>query len=104
MMKLGLFLHGPGQHIAAWRDPTSDPGAGMKLSHYVHLAQLGERALFDFVFNADTQATFGPDDLEVWKRSTVAHRIEPITLLGAYFLAREGIHWSDSLRTETNSV
>ena len=28
----------------------------------------------------------------------------PITLLGAYFLAREGVHWSDSLRTETNSV
>ena len=24
----------------------------------------------------------------------------PITLLGAYFLAREGMHWSDSLRTE----
>ncbi len=25
----------------------------------------------------------------------------PITLLGAYFLTREGIHWSDSLREET---
>ncbi|HUH96232.1 MAG TPA: lysylphosphatidylglycerol synthase transmembrane domain-containing protein [Anaerolineales bacterium] len=25
----------------------------------------------------------------------------PITLLGAYFLTREGIRWSDSLRTET---
>jgi glycosyltransferase 2 family protein len=25
----------------------------------------------------------------------------PITLLGAYFLAREGIKWSDSLRSET---
>jgi uncharacterized protein (TIRG00374 family) len=25
----------------------------------------------------------------------------PVTLLGAYFLAREGIKWSDSLRTET---
>jgi hypothetical protein len=24
----------------------------------------------------------------------------PITLLGAYFLTREGIKWSDSLRTE----
>jgi glycosyltransferase 2 family protein len=28
----------------------------------------------------------------------------PITLLGAYFLAREGMHWSDSLRAETNNV
>ncbi len=25
----------------------------------------------------------------------------PITLVGAYFLAREGIHWSDNLRAET---
>jgi uncharacterized protein (TIRG00374 family) len=27
----------------------------------------------------------------------------PITLLGAYFLTREGIKWSDSLRTETEN-
>jgi hypothetical protein len=25
----------------------------------------------------------------------------PITLLGAYYLAREGIKWSDNLRSET---
>ena len=28
----------------------------------------------------------------------------PITLLGAYYLAREGISWSDSLRSETQNV
>src|SRR5512141_2902548 len=28
----------------------------------------------------------------------------PITLLGAYYLTREGIHWSDSLRAETSDV
>jgi hypothetical protein len=28
----------------------------------------------------------------------------PITLLGAYYLAREGIRWSDSLRAETSNV
>jgi uncharacterized protein (TIRG00374 family) len=28
----------------------------------------------------------------------------PITLLGAYYLAREGIKWSDSLRQETQSI
>ena len=26
----------------------------------------------------------------------------PITVLGAYFMAREGIKWNDALRTETN--
>jgi len=28
----------------------------------------------------------------------------PITLLGAYFLAHEGVRWSDSLRTETETT
>jgi len=28
----------------------------------------------------------------------------PITLLGAYFLAREGVHWSDSLRAEAREA
>ncbi len=28
----------------------------------------------------------------------------PITLLGAYYLAREGIKWSDTLRTETRQI
>lgn len=28
----------------------------------------------------------------------------PITLLGAYYLAREGIHWSDSLQAETEKL
>jgi hypothetical protein len=28
----------------------------------------------------------------------------PITLLGAYFLTREGIRWNDSLRTETQNL
>jgi alkanesulfonate monooxygenase len=91
MMKLGLFLAGPGQHIAAWRDPATDSNAGQSLRHYVQLTQLAERAKFDFVFNADTQATFGPDDINVWKRNMVAHRIEPITLLGALASVTEHI-------------
>ena len=83
MMKLGLFLAGPGQHIASWRDPDVDPNAGQSLRNYVQITQLAEAAKFDFVFNADTQATFGPDDINIWKRNTVSQRIEPITLLGA---------------------
>jgi alkanesulfonate monooxygenase SsuD/methylene tetrahydromethanopterin reductase-like flavin-dependent oxidoreductase (luciferase family) len=90
-MKLGLFLAGPGQHIAAWRDPATDANAGQSLSHFVSLTQLAERAKFDFVFNADTQSTFGPDDINVWKRNMVAHRIEPITLLGALAAVTEHI-------------
>jgi FMN-dependent oxidoreductase (nitrilotriacetate monooxygenase family) len=91
MMKLGLFLAGPGQHIAAWRHPATAPDAGQSLRHFATLAQRAEAAKFDFVFNADTQATFGPDDVEAWKRNTVGHRIEPITLLGALAAVTERI-------------
>jgi FMN-dependent oxidoreductase (nitrilotriacetate monooxygenase family) len=91
MMKLGLFLAGPGQHIAAWRDPAAVPDAGQSLRHFVSLTQLGERALFDFAFTADTNATFGPDDVDAWKRTAVAHRIEPLTLLGALSAVTERI-------------
>jgi hypothetical protein len=28
----------------------------------------------------------------------------PITLLGAYYLAQEGVHWSDSLRAEATDA
>ena len=53
MMKLGLFLAGPGQHVAAWRDAAVAPDAGQDLRHFVNLTQIGERAKFDFVFTAE---------------------------------------------------
>jgi N-acetyl-S-(2-succino)cysteine monooxygenase len=83
MMKLGLFLQGGGHHIAAWRDPAVAAEGPQSLAHYVETARIAERARFDLLFNADTQATFGPDDIDVWKRTTGALRLEPLTLLGA---------------------
>jgi N-acetyl-S-(2-succino)cysteine monooxygenase len=83
MMKLGLFFEGCGHHIAAWRDPEVDAHARQSLAHYVEIAQLAERGKFDFLFTADTNATFGPDDADAWTRTTAASRLEPITLLGA---------------------
>ncbi len=83
MMKLGLFLSGPGHHIAAWRDPSVAPDAGQSLRHYIEIAKLGERGRFDFLFNADSNSTFGPDDVNVWKRTTATLRLEPLTLMGA---------------------
>ena len=83
MMKLGLFLAGTGHHIASWRDPSVASDANANLRQYIEVTQTAERALFDFVFNADSNSTFGPDDPEMWKRTAVAMRIEPLTLLGA---------------------
>ena len=83
MMKLGFFLYGTGHHIASWRDQGVVPDANRSLRHYIDITQTAERGLFDFVFNADSNSTFGPDDPEMWKRTAVAMRIEPLTLLGA---------------------
>jgi alkanesulfonate monooxygenase len=91
MMKLGLFFEGCGHHIAAWRDPDVDAHARQSLAHYVEIAKLGERGRFDLLFTADTNATFGPDDVDAWSRTTAAARLEPITLLGALAAMTEHI-------------
>jgi FMN-dependent oxidoreductase (nitrilotriacetate monooxygenase family) len=91
MMKLGLFFQGCGHHVAAWRDPEVDPNSGQKLSHYVDIARTAERGKFDLLFTADTNATFGADDVQSWIRTTQASRLEPITLLGALAAVTEHI-------------
>jgi N-acetyl-S-(2-succino)cysteine monooxygenase len=83
MMRLGLFLAGPGHHIAAWRDESAAANSTQSLRHYIELTQAAERAKFDLVFNADTNSTFGPDDPNIWKRTANSMRLEPLTLLGA---------------------
>ncbi len=83
MMKLGLFAEAGGHHIAAWRHPDAVAGASQSFAHYADMARLAERGCFDMLFLADTVATFGPDDVDVWKRGVQASRLEPITLLAA---------------------
>lgn len=83
MMKLGCFLDGSGHHVAAWRDPDVDPHGRQTLKQYVEIARIAERGKFDLLFMADTNATFGADDVETWTRTTLASRLEPVTLLSA---------------------
>jgi N-acetyl-S-(2-succino)cysteine monooxygenase len=90
-MKLGLFLEGTGHHTAAWRDPDVDPMARQSLPHFIDIARLAERGKFDMLFLADTNATFGADDVESWTRTTLASRLEPITLLSALAAVTEHI-------------
>jgi alkanesulfonate monooxygenase len=82
-MKLGLFVSGPGHHVAAWRDPDVEPDSSQSLKHYIEIARLGEHGRFDFLFNADSNSTFGPDDVNVWKRTIASLRLEPLTLMSA---------------------
>lgn len=82
-MRLGLFFEGLGHHIVAWRDPKVDATQRQAFEHYVRIARTAERGLFDLVFTADTFAMFGPDEPEVWSRTTRMSRHEPLTLLAA---------------------
>jgi N-acetyl-S-(2-succino)cysteine monooxygenase len=91
MMKLGMFLEGTGHHVAAWRDPDVDASGRQSLKHFSDIARLAERGKFDMLFLADTNATFGADDVESWSRSTSASRLEPITLLSALAAVTENI-------------
>jgi FMN-dependent oxidoreductase (nitrilotriacetate monooxygenase family) len=91
MMHLGLFIAGEGHHIAAWRDPSTPRLANQDIDHYIQLAQKGERALFDFLFTADTNAVFYGDEIAGWSQTTQALRLEPLTLLSALAVATQRI-------------
>ncbi|CAN7188798.1 LLM class flavin-dependent oxidoreductase [Aminobacter sp. LjRoot7] len=52
-IKLGAFLPGGGQHIAAWRHPGSPADGATNFAFHTELAQTAERGLFDAYFLAD---------------------------------------------------
>jgi len=83
MMKLGLFIEGGGHHMAAWRHPGVASNGRIRIESFMDAAQTAERAGFDMVFTADTNASFGADDIVYWTHSSAASRLEPLTMLGA---------------------
>ena len=81
-LKLGAFLWPTGHHIAAWRHPAVPANSGVNFAHFVEVARIAERGLFDMLFFADQAAIFNdtPDNLS---RNSYMVRIEPFTLLAA---------------------
>ena len=55
-IKLGAFLPGGGQHIAAWRHPDPPADGATSFEFHKQLAQTAERGLFDAYFLADNLA------------------------------------------------
>jgi N-acetyl-S-(2-succino)cysteine monooxygenase len=61
-LRLGAFLPGAGQHVAAWRHPDAKADAALDIEYYKRLALTAERGLFDAYFLADgLAANFGGD-------------------------------------------
>lgn len=78
---LGAYIsYGTGHHAASWRHPASDVTATRNIDHYVRLAQLVERNLFDLIFLSDAPAVFNDDRAGFSGRVT---SFEPLTLLSA---------------------
>ncbi|TCQ06120.1 FMN-dependent oxidoreductase (nitrilotriacetate monooxygenase family) [Rhizobium sp. PP-F2F-G36] len=80
-IKLGAFLPGGGQHIAAWRHPDQPLDGATNFRFHVELAQTAERGLFDAYFLADGLAVAFGGGIEGGNARVVG--FEPVTLFSA---------------------
>ncbi|MGV1793714.1 LLM class flavin-dependent oxidoreductase [Rhizobium sp. A37_96] len=80
-IKLGAFLPGGGQHIAAWRHPDQPLDGAVNLKFHIELAQEAERGLFDAYFLADGLAIAFGGGVEGGNARVVG--FEPVTLFSA---------------------
>ncbi|WP_287884367.1 MULTISPECIES: LLM class flavin-dependent oxidoreductase [Paracoccus] len=80
-IRLGAFLPGGGQHIAAWRHPDQPVDGATSLEFHVALAQEAERGLFDAYFLADGLAIAFGGGIEGGNAKVAG--FEPVTLFAA---------------------
>jgi FMN-dependent oxidoreductase (nitrilotriacetate monooxygenase family) len=80
-IKLGAFLPGGGQHVAAWRHPDQPVDGAVSFAFHKQLAQTAERGLFDAYFLADNLA-IGPGGAREGGNARIAG-FEPVTLFSA---------------------
>jgi FMN-dependent oxidoreductase (nitrilotriacetate monooxygenase family) len=81
-MKLGMFIRPSGHHIASWRHPRAVADAGVNFPHFVEMAQLAERGLFDMLFSADQHTVWTVTESAI-ERVHYNAWMEPYTLLSA---------------------
>ncbi|MGX9740550.1 LLM class flavin-dependent oxidoreductase [Pseudocitrobacter corydidari] len=80
-IKLGAFLPGGGQHIAAWRHPDQPADGATHFEFHKQLAQTAERGLFDAYFLADGLAVPAAGGTEGGSAKVAG--FEPVTLFSA---------------------
>ncbi len=81
-IRLGAFLPGAGQHVAAWRHPDANADGAFTFEHYKNLAQTAEKGLFDAFFLADGLAASFDGSLKSGYGDKAAG-FEPVTLFSA---------------------
>lgn len=82
-MRLGAFVMATGHHVAAWRHPGSQVDSGTNIDHYVEVARIAERGLFDQLFVADSPGQRHEGDREALSRQGRVSYFEPVTLWAA---------------------
>lgn len=80
-IKLGAFLPGGGQHVAAWRHPDQPTDGATSFEFHKQLAQTAERGLFDAYFLADGLAVSFGGGTEGGNARVAG--FEPVTLFSA---------------------
>jgi FMN-dependent oxidoreductase (nitrilotriacetate monooxygenase family) len=80
-IKLGAFLPGGGQHVAAWRHPDQPADGATNFGFHRELAQTAERGLFDAYFLADGLTVSFGGGTEGGNAKVAA--FEPVTLFSA---------------------
>ncbi len=80
-IRLGAFLPGGGQHIAAWRHPDSPADGATSFAFHLELAKEAERGLFDAYFLADSLAIAFGGGIEGGNAKVAG--FEPVTLFSA---------------------
>ena len=80
-IRLGAFLPGGGQHVAAWRHPDQPVDGATSLEFHKRLAQTAERGLFDAYFLADGLAVAFGGGMEGGNAKVAG--FEPVTLFAA---------------------
>ncbi|MDZ4094150.1 MAG: LLM class flavin-dependent oxidoreductase [Paracoccaceae bacterium] len=80
-IRLGAFLPGGGQHIAAWRHPDQPTDGATSFAFHLQLAQEAERGLFDAYFLADGLAIAFGGGTEGGNAKVAG--FEPVTLFAA---------------------
>ena len=80
-IKLGAFLPGGGQHVAAWRHPDQPTDGATNFEFHKQLALTAERGLFDAYFLADGLAVSFGGGMEGGNAKVAG--FEPVTLFSA---------------------
>jgi alkanesulfonate monooxygenase len=102
-IKLGVSMIGLGYHPAAWRHPDTPPGGNMELRHFVEMAQIAERGLFDMVFLADGVGIRAFDE-PPGSLARLANNVqfEPLTLLSALAMVTQHVGLAATASTTYN--